>query len=42
MLNGMINSREVGRANAVGLSRSSWATCHHKSRQGAVEDARLL
>jgi hypothetical protein len=42
MLNGMIDSRKVGRVNAVGLSRSSWAASHHRSRQGAVEDGRLL
>jgi hypothetical protein len=41
MLNEVIDSREVRRVKVVGLSRSSGAVSHHKSRQGVVEDARL-
>jgi hypothetical protein len=41
MLNGVIDSREVRRVKAAGLSQSSGATNHHRSRQGAVEDARM-
>jgi hypothetical protein len=41
MLNGVIDSREVRRAKEADLSRSSGAASHHRSRQGAVEDARL-
>jgi hypothetical protein len=41
MLNGVIDSKEVRRAKVAGPSRSSRDASHHKSRPGAVEDARL-
>jgi hypothetical protein len=41
MLNGVIDSREVRRMKAVGQSRSSGAASRQRSRQGAIEDARL-
>jgi TorA maturation chaperone TorD len=41
MLNGVIDSREVRRVKAAGLSWSSGAASHHRSRQGTVEDTRL-
>jgi hypothetical protein len=41
MLNGVIDSREVRRAKAAGPSWSSGAACQQRSRQLAVEDARL-
>jgi hypothetical protein len=41
MLNGMIDSREVRRVEATGPSWSSGVVSHHRSMQGAVEDARL-
>jgi hypothetical protein len=41
MLNGVIDSREVRRAKAAGLSRSSRAANRQRSRQGSIEDARL-
>jgi hypothetical protein len=41
MLNGVIDSTEVRRAKATSPSRSSAAASWQRSRQGAVEDARL-
>jgi hypothetical protein len=41
MLNGMIDSREVGKAKVAGLSWSSGAVSRQRSRQGVVEDARF-
>jgi hypothetical protein len=41
ILNGVIDSREVRRAKAAGLSRSSGAASRQRSRQGTIEDARL-
>jgi hypothetical protein len=41
MLNGLIDSREVRRATAVGSSRSSGVVSQQSSRQDAVDDARL-
>jgi hypothetical protein len=41
MLNGLIDFREVRRAKAGGSSRSLGATSRQRSRQGAVDDARL-
>jgi uncharacterized membrane protein YgcG len=41
MLNGVIDSREMRRVKAAGSSQSSGATSHHRSRQGAIKDARL-
>jgi hypothetical protein len=41
MLNGVIDSTEVRWAKATSLSRSSAAASWQRSRQGAVEDARL-
>jgi hypothetical protein len=41
MLNGLIDSREVRRAKAVGSSRSSGAVSRQSSQQGTVDDARL-
>jgi hypothetical protein len=41
MLNGVIDSREVGRAKAAGSSRSSGVASGQSSRQGAIDDARL-
>jgi hypothetical protein len=41
MLNGVIDSREVRRVKATGPSRNSGAANRQRSRQGAVEDARL-
>jgi hypothetical protein len=37
----VIDSREVRRAKAAGLSRSSRAANRQRSRQGSIEDARL-
>jgi hypothetical protein len=41
MLNGVIDSREVRRVKAADPSRSSGGANRQRSRQGAVEDARL-
>jgi hypothetical protein len=41
MLNGLIDSREVRRANAVGSSWSSGVASRQSSRQGTIDDARL-
>jgi hypothetical protein len=41
MLNGVIDSMEVRRAKATGLSQSSGAASHHRLLQCAVEDARM-
>jgi hypothetical protein len=41
MSNRVIDSMEVRREKAVGPSQSSGAASHHRSRQGAIEDARM-
>jgi Ni,Fe-hydrogenase III large subunit len=41
MLNGVIDSRKVRRVKVVGPSRSSGTANRQRSRQGAIEDARL-
>jgi hypothetical protein len=41
MLNGVIDSGEVRRMKAAGPSQSSGASSRQRSRQGAIEDARL-
>jgi hypothetical protein len=41
MLNGVIDSKEVRRANVAGPSWSSGAASRQRSRQGVVEEARL-
>jgi hypothetical protein len=41
ILNGVIDSREVRRVKTVGSLWSSGAPSRQRSRQGAVEDARL-
>jgi hypothetical protein len=41
MLNGVIDSKELRRAKAVGPSQSSGAASHHRSRKDTVEDARM-
>jgi hypothetical protein len=41
MLNGVIDSRDVRRVKAADPSRSSEGASRQRSRQGAVEDARL-
>jgi hypothetical protein len=41
MLNGVIDSREVGRVKAAGPSWRSGAARRQRSRQRAIENARL-